>query len=67
MKTTAYQVLACASFVGMGEIATNNVFDWMVNFPKIIRASTAICRFMDDAGDFEVSITFIIINLNYKS
>ncbi|KAF5478599.1 hypothetical protein F2P56_005142 [Juglans regia] len=48
MTTSAYQMLAPTSFLGMGNIADEEVFKWVFNDPKILRASTIICRLMDD-------------------
>ncbi|KAL6311327.1 hypothetical protein AAG906_025540 [Vitis piasezkii] len=36
------------SFIGMGEIANKEVFDWVQQNPKIVRASSTIIRLMDD-------------------
>ncbi|CAK9134282.1 unnamed protein product [Ilex paraguariensis] len=44
----AYMMLSTTSFVGMGELATKEVFDWVSSEPLIIRASSVICRLMDD-------------------
>ncbi|KDP39028.1 hypothetical protein JCGZ_00785 [Jatropha curcas] len=32
----------------MGEIANKYAFEWVYNDPKIVRASTIVCRLMDD-------------------
>ncbi|CAI8617518.1 unnamed protein product [Vicia faba] len=39
----------------MGCIATEEVFKWLTNNPKIVNASTIICRIMDDivSNEFE--------------
>ena len=55
VKTTAYHVVACASFVGMEKEATKDVFEWVIKFPKIVEAANSICRFMDDVVDDEVT------------
>lgn len=39
-----------ASFVGMGEIATEQAFDWLIGKPQMLRAACLIFRFMDDIG-----------------
>ncbi|KAF7822836.1 (-)-germacrene D synthase-like [Senna tora] len=44
----AYPILTAISFIGMGSIANEEAFQWLANDPKIIRASTLICRLMDD-------------------
>ena len=56
LMTTCYGALACASFVGMEEVATREAFDWATSFPKMIKAVTLICRLMDDVVGYEVII-----------
>ncbi|XP_038984288.1 alpha-humulene synthase-like [Phoenix dactylifera] len=50
-----YAILSCASFVGMGEEATKEAFDWVTSFPRIIKAISMICRLLDDvvSNEFE--------------
>ncbi|KAL1174647.1 hypothetical protein V6Z11_A04G029200 [Gossypium hirsutum] len=50
-RTCGYAMLAITSFVGMGDIVTPETFNWAANDPKIIQASTIICRFMDDVAE----------------
>ncbi|KAF3450071.1 hypothetical protein FNV43_RR06150 [Rhamnella rubrinervis] len=35
----------------MGDIATKEVFEWVSNGPKIVKASSTVCRHMDDVVD----------------
>ncbi|XVE50489.1 hypothetical protein DITRI_Ditri01bG0166400 [Diplodiscus trichospermus] len=35
----------------MADVATTETFKWATNDPKIIKASTVICRFMDDVAE----------------
>ncbi|KAK6229631.1 hypothetical protein SCA6_018582 [Theobroma cacao] len=51
LLTSGYGMLAITAFVGMGDVVTQETFNWAVNDPKIIRASTIICRFMDDIAE----------------
>ncbi|MFQ6641751.1 hypothetical protein Gotur_016763 [Gossypium turneri] len=51
LPTCGYAMLAITSFVGMGDIVTPETFKWAANDPKIIQASTIICRFMDDVAE----------------
>ncbi|KAK8474197.1 hypothetical protein V6N11_033072 [Hibiscus sabdariffa] len=44
-------MLAITAFVGMGDVITPETFKWAANDPKIIKASTIICRFMDDIAE----------------
>ncbi|KAJ4723532.1 Terpene synthase [Melia azedarach] len=46
--SSGYLVLATTSFVGMGDIVTKESVEWISNNPKIVRASSVICRLMDD-------------------
>jgi (-)-germacrene D synthase len=48
LKSSGYPVLCCISFVGMGEVATKEAFDWVTSVPKVVRASAEISRFTDD-------------------
>ncbi|XP_048420081.1 (-)-alpha-pinene synthase-like isoform X2 [Pyrus x bretschneideri] len=41
-------LLSTVCLVGMGDIVTNDVFQWLSNNPKILRASNIIFRLMDD-------------------
>ncbi|KAK8358536.1 hypothetical protein V6Z12_A04G027700 [Gossypium hirsutum] len=51
LPTCGYAMLAITSFVGMGDIVTPETFKWAASDPKIIQASTIICRFMDDVAE----------------
>jgi len=48
LVTGAYEMLSTNSFVGMGDLATQEAFDWVSSCPLIVRASSIICRLMDD-------------------
>jgi len=52
--STTYPMLTMASFVGMGEIATEQAFDWLIGKPQMLRAACLICRFMDDIVSYQV-------------
>ncbi|KAF7822839.1 (-)-germacrene D synthase-like isoform X2 [Senna tora] len=52
--SSAYRMLTATSFIGMGSIANEEAFQWVANDPKIIRASTLICRLMDDVVSNEL-------------
>nr|UJH94379.1 germacrene D synthase 3 [Zanthoxylum ailanthoides] len=45
--------LAAASFVYMGDIATNVAFEWLLNKPTIAKAMEKVGRFMDDMASEE--------------
>ncbi|KAJ0974933.1 hypothetical protein J5N97_016898 [Dioscorea zingiberensis] len=50
LKTSGYQVLACASLIGMEEV-DKEVLEWVTSFPQINKDITTISRLMDDAVD----------------
>ncbi|KAD6119280.1 hypothetical protein E3N88_10551 [Mikania micrantha] len=43
-----YKMLTIAGFVGMGDIITDESFEWVLGNPPLIKASSEICRLMDD-------------------
>ncbi|KAL5823769.1 hypothetical protein ACOSQ4_021669 [Xanthoceras sorbifolium] len=53
LLSCGYTTLASSSFVGMGDIATEDAFDWVSSNPKIIKASSIINRLMDDIVSHE--------------
>ncbi|CAK9142772.1 unnamed protein product [Ilex paraguariensis] len=48
LVSCGYMMLSTTSFVGMGELATKEVFDWVSSEPLIVRASSVINRLMND-------------------
>ncbi|TYH46505.1 hypothetical protein ES332_D11G340700v1 [Gossypium tomentosum] len=46
--TAGYIMLTLTSFIGMGYLVTPKIFNWASTNPKIIAASSIICRLMDD-------------------
>nr|KJB45621.1 hypothetical protein B456_007G316500 [Gossypium raimondii] len=46
----AYIMATIASFVGMGDFVTPEIFNWASNNPKIIYASSIVGRLMDDVA-----------------
>ncbi|KAL2327950.1 hypothetical protein Fmac_021377 [Flemingia macrophylla] len=53
--TGGYSFLAITSYIGMGNIATENIFKWATNEPKILKAGSVIYRLIDDimSNEFE--------------
>ncbi|KAL4273995.1 hypothetical protein GQ457_13G002770 [Hibiscus cannabinus] len=51
--TSAYQMLATTSYVGMGDVATVEAFAWISSDPKILTGSTILCRLTDDIVSHE--------------
>lgn len=56
LLTTGYDLLTNTCFVGMGDIATKEAFEWLLCNPKILKATTIICRLMDDIVSHKVSM-----------
>ncbi|KAG6577414.1 hypothetical protein SDJN03_24988, partial [Cucurbita argyrosperma subsp. sororia] len=48
LYTTGYSLLISISLLGMDNMVTNDVLQWVSRRPKIIKGSTIICRLMDD-------------------
>ncbi|KAL1560794.1 Trehalose-6-P synthase/phosphatase complex synthase subunit [Salvia divinorum] len=47
-----YMAMSTTSLLGMGDQVRKEDFDWIINEPLIVLASSAICRLMDDlVGD----------------
>ncbi|XP_028554402.1 alpha-humulene synthase-like isoform X2 [Dendrobium catenatum] len=44
----AYPLVFCALFLGMHEVIPLNVYEWLTEFPEIVKASCIICRIMND-------------------
>ncbi|KAJ4801535.1 Sesquiterpene synthase [Rhynchospora pubera] len=51
--TSGVPLLCCASFIGMGDIATKEAFLWVNQIPDMVRASFEIARFIDDVVGHE--------------
>ena len=56
MVSSGYCLLTVTSFLGLGDIATEEAFEWASTYPKIVRASSVICRLMDDIVSHKVYI-----------
>nr|P0DO47.1 RecName: Full=Sesquiterpene synthase 16; Short=ShTPS16 [Solanum habrochaites] len=48
ISTSAYVQIAATSWLGMGNVATKDSFDWIVNEPPILVASSIIARLLND-------------------
>jgi hypothetical protein len=67
LVTCSYPTLATTSLVGMGDVVTKDAFEWLFSDPKLLRASTVVCRLMDDIVSHKVLCylcVIIIVNLN---
>ncbi|KAL2529707.1 germacrene-D synthase-like [Forsythia ovata] len=61
----AYMMLSTSSLVGMGELATKEAFEWISSEPLLVRASSIICRLMDDMVGHGPSVNssyFVIVD-----
>ncbi|CAK9136861.1 unnamed protein product [Ilex paraguariensis] len=54
LVSSGYMMLSTTCIVGMGELATNEAFDWVSSEPLIVRASSTIARLMDDVAGHEI-------------
>ncbi|MFQ6670836.1 hypothetical protein Gotur_035586 [Gossypium turneri] len=54
LVSCGYWHLTISSFVGMEDSITKETFNWAFNDPKIIRASSTICRLMNDIVSYKV-------------
>nr|QSK97107.1 terpene synthase [Curcuma wenyujin] len=48
LVTSVHPVLICAFYVGMDQVTSKEVFEWVASFPKILEASSMIGRIMND-------------------
>lgn len=48
LLSTGYPALITTSFVGMGDIATQDSFDWLATYPRAVKGAAVVCRLMDD-------------------
>ena len=52
--SSGYSTLATTLLVGMGDIVTNDCFEWVFSNPKMVRASAVVSRLMDDIVSHKV-------------
>ncbi|XXG83105.1 hypothetical protein AAC387_Pa10g0940 [Persea americana] len=48
LMSSGYPMLSVVSYVGMGDVATKEAFDWGVSMPKLIEVAAAISRLKND-------------------
>ncbi len=58
IESTGYPMMIIASYIGMGDTATEDVFKWVSTEPKIINAAAVVGRLMNDIVSSEVYIKF---------
>ena len=56
--SSAYYAIMGVTFVGMGDVAKLDAFEWLSSHPKIRIAAEIICRFTDDITSYDVSTNF---------
>ena len=54
--TYCYAALPYASFVGMGEEAMKEAFNWATSFPRIIKSICSIHQLLNDVVSYEVIV-----------
>ena len=59
LVTSDVTLFTIISFVGMGRMATKEIFDWVLNDPKIMKATSTIMRLMDDMASHKVVLNSI--------
>ncbi|RVW82866.1 Valencene synthase [Vitis vinifera] len=64
LSCSGYSLLATSSFIGMGEIASKEAFDWVIRDPKIIRASTVIASL--SKREFHNQIVNVWMDINQE-
>ncbi|KAK6797343.1 hypothetical protein RDI58_005045 [Solanum bulbocastanum] len=53
-RSSTYHLIATTSWLGMGEVATKDVFDWIATEPLILVASGTIARLLNDLATHEI-------------
>ncbi|KAK2376551.1 putative terpene synthase [Trifolium repens] len=55
MESSGYTLVTLTCYIGMGDIAVEDIFNWISNEPKIVNAANVLCRLMDDivSNEFE--------------
>ncbi|RIA04814.1 hypothetical protein BRARA_K00917 [Brassica rapa] len=51
--SSAYYAIMGVTFIGMGEVAKLDAFEWLSSHPKIRTAAEIICRFTDDITSYD--------------
>ena len=64
LVSSSHTVLIATSFVGMGDVVTQEVFQWVLSRLKMIRASELVGRLMNDS--FPPGTYKILLQLELK-
>lgn len=62
LPSTAYHMLITTAFVGMGDIATQDSFDWLATYPRAVKGAEVVCRLMDDIADYKVHTIYLFLH-----
>ena len=54
MVTSTYGLVIARSYVGRGDIVTEESFKWVSRYPPLVKASCVILRLMDDIVSHKV-------------
>ncbi|XP_028551262.1 (+)-germacrene D synthase-like isoform X1 [Dendrobium catenatum] len=57
--------ITCASYVGMKEFISKDIFDWVISPSEIIKSFCAIGRLMNDIGSYQVSFMDLILRIYF--
>ncbi|KAL6127345.1 hypothetical protein ACLB2K_075386 [Fragaria x ananassa] len=49
-------MLITTAFVGMGDIATQDSFDWLATYPRAVKGAEVVGRLMDDIADYKFEL-----------
>ena len=60
--TSGQCFVAITSFLGVGDIATDEAFEWASKYPKIIRAGSVVSRLMDDVVSHKVHMFHTLVH-----
>nr|XP_010323836.1 sesquiterpene synthase-like [Solanum lycopersicum] len=56
IPSSTYLLLATTSWLGMGDVATKDAFDWISNEPTILVALSIIARLLNDLVTHEIEV-----------
>lgn len=65
--TSGYYAVTVGSFLGMGEIADKNAFEWLRGKPKLVRVSETLARIIDDIASHKVCNRILLTRRNNVS
>ncbi|KAK1289130.1 putative terpene synthase 2 [Acorus calamus] len=54
VKSCGFPAATCLSFVGMGDVVTKEVFDWVLTIPPMVYNASLVCRLHDDLNPNEL-------------